>query len=110
MESKKKQVKKFNGRKEEPSSTWSTLTGVQTLELNKLHLFPIIKSQLHDVLTGEFGEQADFIIDQTAVEPDKLDMLTIRREFPGLSDEEARSLYVKAAEKAYLKQEQYKEN
>ena len=61
METKKKQFKKFNGRKEKPRDTWSTLTGVQRLELNKLHLFPVIKSQLHDVLTGEFGEQADVL-------------------------------------------------
>ena len=110
MELKKKQFKKINGKKQESTAAWSPLNGVQRLELNKLHLFPIIKSQLHDVLTGEFGEQADFVIGQPAVEPDKPDMLTIRREFPGLSEDEARSLYVKAAEKAYLKQEKYKEN
>ena len=62
------------------------------------------------MLTGEFGEQEDFVIGQQAVELDKPDMLTVRREFPGLTDDEARTLYVKAAEKAYLKQETYKEN
>ena len=62
MEAKKKEFKKFIGKKEEPTATGSTLNGVQRLELNELHLFPIIKSQLHDLLTGEFGKQADFVI------------------------------------------------
>ena len=69
METKKKQFKKFNGKKEEPQVTWSTLTGVQRLELNKFHIFPVIKNQL--------------------IETEKLDLLTIRREFPGLYDDEA---------------------
>ena len=96
--------------KEEPRVTWSTLTGVQWLEMNKLHLFLVIKSQLHDVLSREFGEQAEFILGQPVIKPEKPDLLTITREFPGLSDDDARTLYVKAAEKAYLKQVEYKEN
>ena len=54
-------------------------------------------------------EQADFIIGQSAIEPKKPDLLTIGRAFPGLSDKEASSLYIKAAEKTDRKQEKYKE-
>ena len=105
MELKKKQFKKINGKKQESTAAWSPLNGVQRLELNKLHLFLIIKSQLYDVLTGEFGEQADFVIGQPAVELDKPDMLTIRREFPGLTDVKSKNVVCESRRKSIPKTE-----
>ena len=74
---------------------WSSVPGVQKLELVKLHQFSTISRQLRNALTFDLGEQADFLIGVEELGPTRPDLLYIRRDFPHLSEDEARDIKFK---------------
>ena len=111
MSDKQTNKKKTEARKAgEPKVAWSSINGVQKLELSKLHQFPTIKRQLQNALTSEFGEQADFLVGANALEPVAPDLQALSEEFSELNDKEVRSLYMKLVERYKDKKDTYKQN
>ena len=63
---------KFRGsssREDKSTVRWSPLKGVQMLELNKMHMFHIIRAQFAAAVMSKFGETADFINGRPIYQP-----------------------------------------
>ena len=106
----KQPSKPENHRRGDVRVNWSTIKGVQKLELAKLNVFPTVRRQLYDVLVTEFGDLADFIIGNQLIYPPAPDLQEITEEFDQLDAMEVRNLYLKAVEKYYLKRDTLHEN
>ena len=60
-----KPAKGSRGCDEKNSINWSRIKGVQMLELHKIHLFHIFRTQFAAAMRSKYGEIADFINDGT---------------------------------------------
>ena len=58
---KKRHERGSSGREERTTVKWSPIKGVQMLELNKMHMFHLIRAQFSAAMKSKFGEIADFI-------------------------------------------------
>ena len=91
------------------SFKWSTIPGVQMLELTKLSNFAIVRDQLHSVLKSEFGELADFLMGHPLFQPEPPNIELIKDDLPDLTEEQVNILYLDDLKKYRSRQREIKQ-
>ena len=106
----KTQNKSEATKKYETKTNWSSITGVPKLELAKMHLFPVVRRQLHLALSGEFGKQADFLIGADDLAPKRPSVQSVRSDYRDLDTEGQKTMLIDLLKKYEVKKEKFMEN
>ena len=75
----KTQNKNDSTKMHETKTNWPSITGVPKMELTKMHLFPVVKLQLHLALSRDYGKQANSLIGADDLAPKRPSVQSLRQ-------------------------------